>query len=99
MNRLKGWLFAAAALLIGLGFSILGADKRRAKAAEVQRDDLLLVGSKKAKAKAAKADKRANKHQGNAVEAAKVGQAVVDKVGTENEDISSILDGWRSDGM
>ena len=94
---MKKWLWGAAAILIAIGFAILGRDEKAAVKASAQRDALIKEGSGRAKAKAHKMSIKADKHQNNAVEAAKVGQAIVDKVGSNNESVSSILDGWHSD--
>jgi len=93
----KRWLWAAAALLIAVGFAILGRDEKAAAKAGAQRDALILEGSGRAKAKAHQAGIKADKHQANAVKAAEVGQAAIDKVGSNSESVSSILDGWRAD--
>jgi len=94
---MKKWLWAAAAFLIAIGFSILGRDERKARRAENQRDGLLLIGSGNAKHKAHLAGIKADKHQANAKKAAEVGQAAIDKVGSQNESVRNILDSWRSD--
>ncbi len=94
---MKKWLWGLAAVLIGVGFAILNRDEKAAAKAGAQRDALILEGSGRAKAKAHKAGIKADKHQANAVKAAEVGRAVVDKVGKNSESVSSILDGWRAD--
>ena len=94
---MKRWLWAIAAFLIAVGFAMLGRDEKAAAKAGAQRDALILDGSGRAKAKAHKAGIKADRHQENAKEAAKVGQAIVDKVGKNSESVSSILDGWRAD--
>ena len=97
---MKKWLYALAGFLVVVGFSILGRDERRAKKAGAQRDALLVDGSKAAKEKAKKAGEKADKLQAQAAEAAKVGEAVVNDVGSNNETIASVLDGWRKpDGV
>ena len=96
-QEMKKWLWAAAAALIAIGFAILSRDEKAAVKAGAQRDALIKEGSGRAKAAAHKAGIKADRHQENAVEAAKVGQAVVDKVGKNNEGIRDVLDGWRSD--
>ena len=92
---MKKWLWAAAAALIAIGFAILSRDEKAAVKAGAQRDALIKEGSGRAKAKAHKMGIKADKHQANAVKAGKVGQKVVDKVGTQGETVSSILDSWR----
>jgi len=92
---MKKWLYAAAGGLALLAFWILGGPERKVKKLTKQRDDLILEGSGRAKAKAHQLGIKADKHQANAVKAGKVGQATVDKVGTQGETVSSILDSWR----
>ena len=92
---MKKWLYAAAGLLAVFAFFILGGPARAATKARGQRDDLLIEGSGKAKAKAHKLNIKANAHQANAIKAEAVGKATVDRVGTNDETVSSILDSWR----
>jgi len=96
---MKKWLYWAAGGLAILAFWILGGPERKVKKLTKQRDDLILEGSGKAKHKAHLAGIKADKYQANAVEAEKVGRATVDKVGTQGETVSSILDSFRSDGV
>ena len=97
---MKKWLYAAAGLLAVFAFYILGGPARAETKAKSQRDKLLLEGSGRAKAKAHKLGIKADQHQRNAVEAEKVGKSTVDKVGTQGETVSSILDSWRKpDGV
>ena len=97
---MKKWLYWAAGGLVLVAFWILGGPERKVKKLTAMRDDLILDGSGRAKAKAEKLGIKADKHQLNAVEAEKVGQATVDKVGTQGETVSSILDSWRKpDGV
>jgi len=93
----KKWLYAAAAILIAIGFSILGRDARAAKKAGDQRDQLLLEGSGRAKRKAHLAGIKADMLQKDAENAAKFGQAAVDKVGSNDETMRDILDRWNAD--
>ncbi len=86
-----------ATFLIAVGFAILGRDEKAAAKAGAQRDALIKEGSGRAKAKAHKAGIKADAHQRNAVKAAEVGQAALDKVGKNDENIRDILDGWSSD--
>ncbi len=92
---MKKWLYAAAGGLALFAFWILGGAERKVKKLTKQRDDLILEGSGRAKAKAHQKGIQADKAQVNALEAGKVGQATVDKVGTQGETVSSILDSWR----
>lgn len=94
---MKKWLWAAAALLIAVGFAILGRDEKAAVKAGAQRNALILDGSGRAKRKAYLAGIKADIHQRNAEKAAEVGQAAIDKVGKNHESVRNILDGWRSD--
>jgi hypothetical protein len=91
----KKWLYAAAGLLVLFGLGILGGPARAQKKAEGQRDDLILDGSGRAKAKAHKKNIVADKHQRNAVVAGEAGKKVMDKVGTKNESMADLLDSWR----
>jgi hypothetical protein len=91
---MKKWLYAAAGLLVLVGLGILGAPSRAETKAKGQRDDLILEGSGRAKAKAHKKGIVADKHQRNAVVAAEVGKKVMDKAG-KNESTADLLDSWR----
>jgi hypothetical protein len=91
----RKWLYWAAGGLALLAFWILGGPARAAGKANGQRDDLLLVGSGKAKAKAHKAGIKADAHQKNAVVAAAAGKVVMDRVGTNNESMADLLDSWH----
>ncbi len=94
---MKKWLYWAAGGLALLAFRILGGPERKVKKLTKQRDDLLLAGSGRAKAKAHQKGIQADKAQRDAVEAERVGIITVDKVGTQGETVSSILDSWRAD--
>lgn len=94
---MKAWLYALAGALAVLAFSILSGPGRKVKKLTQQRDDLILEGSTKAKAKAQAAGIKADKHQANALEAGRIGQAVIDTVGQNDESIRSVLDSWRAD--
>jgi len=94
----RSWLYAAAGGLAVLAFWILGGPERKAKKLTKQRDDLVLVGSGRAKAKAHQLGIKADKHQANAEKAEKIGQQTVDKVGTQGETVASILDSWAKPG-
>jgi hypothetical protein len=91
----KKWLYWAAGGLAVLAFYILGGPERKVKKLTQQRDDLILEGSGKAKAKAEAAGIKADAAQLNAVEAERIGKITVDKVGTQGETVSSILDSFR----
>ncbi len=80
-----------------LAFWILGGPERKVKKLTKQRDDLLVLGSGKARHKAHMAGIRADKHQANAVKAGEVGQKVIDNVGKNGETIRSVLDNWSAD--
>lgn len=92
---MKKFLYWAAGGLALLAFWILGGPGRAATKAGKQRDDLLLAGSGRAKAKAHKAGIKADKHQRNAVAAGKQGKIIMDKVGTNDESMADLLDSWR----
>jgi len=94
---MKKWLYAAAGLLIAVGFGILGRDGRKAKKVESQRDKLLLDKTRVAQEKAKRAGKKADKLQANAKVAAEAGQAAIDKVGSNDPTMAELLDNWRSD--
>ena len=94
---MKKWYYTALGLLALLAFRLLGSSERKEKKLRGQRDDLILEGSGKAKAKARDKGIQADKHQQNAVLAAEVGQKVIDNVGKNSETVSSILDSWSAD--
>lgn len=96
---MKKWLYAAAGILLAVGFAILGRDGRAAIIAGKQRDALILDKTKVAQVKAEKLGKKADKLQADAKEAAKVGQAAIDKVGATDENMRDVLDSWRSDSV
>ena len=92
---MKKWYYAALGLIALLAFHLLGASERKEKKLKGQRDDLILEGSGRAKAKAHQKGIQADKHQKNAVVAGEVGKKVMDKVGTNNESMAELLDSWR----
>ena len=92
---MKKWLYIAAGGLALFAFYILGGPERKVKKLTAQRDELILDGSDRSKAKADQLGIKADKHQLNAVQAEKVGKSTLDKVGTQGETVSSILDSWR----
>ena len=92
---MKKWWYAALGLLAMVAFYGLSAPERKVKKLTKQRDDLILDGSGRAKAKAHQKGIQADKAQLNAVEAERVGKITVDKVGTQGETVSSILDSFR----
>jgi len=94
---MKKLLWAIAGGLILFGFTILGRDEKAAVKAGDQRDALIKEGSGRAKRKAHLAGIKADKHQANAVKAAEVRQAVIDKVGSNNESVRDLLDSWSAD--
>lgn len=95
------WLRTAgivlAGILVAVGFSLLGRPARQLKKVQGERDELLLDGSRRARDKAEKAGKKADQLQTHADEAKAKGQAAIDGVG--DEDMRSVLDSWRSDGV
>ena len=92
---MKKWLYAAAGLLALFAFHILGGPARAAAKAGKQRDDLILEGSGRAKAKAHKAGIKADAHQKNAVVAGAQGKKIMDSVGANDESMADLLDSWR----
>ncbi len=92
---MKKWLYWAAGALALAAFWILSGPSRGAAKAGKQRDDLILEGSGRAKAKAHKAGIKADKHQRNAVVAGEQGKKIMDKVGTNDESMADLLDSWR----
>ena len=97
---MKKWLYWAAGGLALLAFWILGGPERKVKKLTAQKDSLLLDGSGRARHKAHLLGIKADKHQRNAVEAEKIGQATVNNVGQKNETIASVLYSWRKpDGV
>lgn len=91
---MKKWLYWAAGLLVLVGLAILNGPAKAQAKAEKQRDDLILDGSGKAKAKAHQAGIKADAHQRNAVVAGAAGIKAMDKAG-ENESTADLLDSWR----
>lgn len=92
MNK---WLLAFGSFLAIVGFAILQRPERQLNKAVAQRDQLLHDNTKKAQVKAERLAKKADKLQTQADEAAVAGEATVNKVGTQGETVSSILDSWR----
>lgn len=92
---MKKWLLAAGALLVGLGFYILGQPERKLKKVVAHRDNLMLDNTKASQVKAEKFGKKADGLQAEAIMAGELGKAEVDKVGTQSETIGSVLDSWR----
>lgn len=92
---MKKYLYWAAGALALLAFHILGGPARAAAKAGQQRDDLILEGSGRAKAKARKAGIKADAHQRNAVVAGEQGKKVMDSVGANDESMADLLDSWR----
>ena len=92
---MKKWLLGAGALLVAIGFAILQRPERQLKKVTAQRDNLLRDNTKKAQVKAEKLGEKADKLQAQASEAADIGRAEVDKVGSQSETIGSVLDSWR----
>jgi uncharacterized protein YlxW (UPF0749 family) len=88
------WLLAIGAFLAAVGFAIISRPERQLKKVEHQRDQLLHDNTKRAQVKAEQLGKKADKLQAKAKEAEQVGKATVDKVGTQGETVSSILDSW-----
>jgi hypothetical protein len=92
MNK---WWLAIGSFLAVVGFAILGRPERQLKRVTAQRDQLLHDNTKAAQVKAEQLGKKADKLQAKANEASTVGKATVNKVGTQGETVSSILDSWR----
>lgn len=92
MNK---WLLAFGSFLAIVGFAILQRPERKLKKVEGQRDELLRDNTKAARVKAEKLGKKADKLQTQANDASAAGKATVNKVGTQGETVSSILDSWR----
>jgi propanediol dehydratase small subunit len=94
------WLLAFGSFLAIVGFAILGRPERKLKKAVAQRDHLMLDNTKAARVKAKKLGAKADKLQAQADLASEAGKATVNKVGTQGETVSSILDSWRKpDGV
>jgi hypothetical protein len=94
----KLWYAALGGLAL-LAFHLLGASERKEKKLRGQRNDLVLVGSGRAKADAHQKGIQADAAQKNAVVAAKVGKKVVANIGKNNESIRDILDAFRADSV
>ena len=92
MNK---WLLAFGSFLAIVGFAILGRPERKLKKVEAHRDQLMRDNTKAAQVKAEKLGVKADKLQTQANEASAAGEATVNKVGTQGETVSSILDSWR----
>jgi uncharacterized protein YlxW (UPF0749 family) len=94
------WLLAIGSFLAVVGFAILGRPERKLKKVEAHRDALLRDNTKKAQVKAEKLGAKADRLQAKANEADVAGRETVNKVGTQGETVSSILDSWRKpDGV
>ncbi len=91
---MRSWLYWAAGILVLIGLGILNRPAKAQAKAEAQRDDLILDGSGKARAKAHMAGIKADAHQINAVKAAEAGKKAMDKAGN-NESTADLLDSWR----
>ena len=95
------WLRTAgmilAGILVAVGFAILGRPARLAKAAEQRTEQLLADGSERALNKAVKESAKADKLKADAFDSAKAGQAAIDRIGANNEDMASILADWNTD--
>jgi len=91
---MKKWWYAAGGLLLLMALRILGAPGAKEKKLVKQRDDLILEGSGRAKAKAHQKGIQADKHQKNGVVAAAAGKKAMDKAG-KNESTAKLLDSWR----
>jgi len=99
MKWLRNAAIVLAGILVAVGFAMLGRPGRRAKRAESRTEKLLSEGTEKALKKAVKENAKADKFKGEAKEAAKAGQAAIDKVGTQNEDMAAILADWNTDRL
>ena len=91
---MKKWLYWAAGGLALLAFWILAGPERKVKRVTKERDDLLLAGSGRAKAKAHQKGIQADKAQRDAVVAGEVGRKVMDNVGKNSESTADLLDSW-----
>ncbi len=98
---MKKWWYGVLGGVALLAFHLLGASERKEKKLKGQRDDLIIEGSGRAKAKARQKGITADKHQKNAVVAAEVGQKVIDNVGKQGGSTADLLDSWRKpvDGL
>lgn len=97
MNK---WILAIGSFLALVGFGILTRPERQLKKVTAERDQLMHDNTKRAQVKAEQLGKKADKLQSQANKASAAGKATVDKVGTQGETVSSILDSWRKpDGM
>lgn len=94
---MKKVLYALGALLLALGFGILGRDGRAAKRAQNHSDKLILDSTKASQEKAKKLGEKAERLQQDAQLAAEAGVAALNKVGAKDESMDSLLDTWRSD--
>lgn len=98
---MRKWWYAALGLVAMAVFHLLGASERKEKKLVKQRDNLILEGSDRSKAKAHKKGIQADKHQRNAANASKVGKKVMDNVGKNSGSTADLLDSWRKpvDGL
>jgi len=92
---MKKWWYWALGLLAMVAFYGLSAPGRKEKKLKGQRDDLILEGSGRAKAKAFKKNIQADKHQRNAVVAAETGKKAMDKAAANSDSMRQLLSDWR----
>jgi len=97
MKWLRRCGIALAGLLVAVGFAMLGRDGRRAKKAERRTEELLSEGTEKALKKAVRETAKAENFKAQAMEAAKAGQAAIDKIGAKDKNMAEILSTWNAD--
>ncbi len=97
MKWLRNAAIVLAGILVAVGFGMLGRSARQAKKAESRTETLLSEGTEAALKKAEKETAKAAAFREDAQAAAAAGQAAIDRVGTQNEDMAAILADWRTD--
>lgn len=93
---MRKWLLGFGALLLGVGFAILGRDGRQKRKAETREIGHLVDGSEKALKKARKENAKADAARIRATEAANIARAKLDQIGANDEDIADIVGDWNT---
>jgi len=94
---IKKIIYGIGAVILTLGFYILGRDERKAKSAQERHDHLVKGESFREQKRAKQYAKKADDHQVGAVIAAEKTRQVIDNV--DSKSIRSILDGWSDDSV
>lgn len=94
---MRKFFLALGALILAIGFAMLGRDNRRRERAEEREIGYLIDGSEKALKKAQVENEKANVARERAKEAAKVGQAALDKIGAKDAEMADVIADWNTD--